>query len=155
MQRGRAVGEPGAAVEQVAGLVEQGEVEGDEVVTETLQLGPRLVGGVGHRHRERPAATGHGAEASTDSTTRPSATVRENVETQSMLGLAGTTPSTGRDPGAPFSPTTPHMAAGTRPEPAVSVPRVNATSPSATATAEPDDEPPGIKPASNGLRGTP
>ena len=34
-------------------------------------------------------------------------------------------------------------AAGTRPEPAVSVPSATGTIPAATATAEPDDDPPG------------
>ena len=34
------------------------------------------------------------------------------------------------------------ISAGTRPEPAVSVPRLNSTCPSATATAEPELEPP-------------
>ena len=46
-------------------------------------------------------------------------------------------------------------AAGTRPEPAVSVPSAKLTRPEATATAEPELEPPGIKRGSNGLRGTP
>ena len=36
-----------------------------------------------------------------------------------------------------LTPTTPFNAAGTRPEPAVSVPRARSTSPRATATAEP------------------
>ncbi len=36
----------------------------------------------------------------------------------------------------------PLNAAGTRPEPAVSVPSAKATSPAATATAEPELEPP-------------
>ncbi len=45
-------------------------------------------------------------------------------------------------------------AAGTRPEPAVSVPSAKLTSPSATATAEPDDEPPGTSAGSQALRGT-
>ena len=44
-------------------------------------------------------------------------------------------------------------AAGTRPEPAVSVPSAKLTSPAATATAEPELEPPGMKAGSNGLRG--
>ena len=34
-------------------------------------------------------------------------------------------------------------AAGTRPDPAVSVPSASVTIPRATATAEPDDDPPG------------
>lgn len=45
--------------------------------------------------------------------------------------------------------------AGTRPEPAVSVPREKLTRPDETATAEPELDPPGTNAASNGLRGTP
>ena len=45
--------------------------------------------------------------------------------------------------------------AGTRPEPAVSVPSASGTRPAATATAEPELEPPGMSSASNGLRGMP
>ena len=41
-----------------------------------------------------------------------------------------------------FSPTMLLKAAGTRPEPAVSVPSAKLASPGATATAEPELEPP-------------
>src|SRR5258707_12064038 len=44
-----------------------------------------------------------------------------------------------------FSPTTPQHAAGTRIEPAVSVPKATSAIPVATATAEPLDDPPGIR----------
>jgi hypothetical protein len=54
----------------------------------------------------------------------------------------GTTPLLLRTPRVGFSPTSPFNAAGTRPEPAVSVPRANGTWPRATATADPLDEPP-------------
>ena len=45
-----------------------------------------------------------------------------------------------------FSPTMPFSPAGTRPDPAVSVPSAKRTSPAATATAEPELDPPGIDP---------
>ena len=45
--------------------------------------------------------------------------------------------------------------AGTRPEPAVSVPSESGTRPAATATAEPELEPPGIIAGSKVLRGMP
>ena len=45
--------------------------------------------------------------------------------------------------------------AGTRPEPAVSVPSASGTSPAATAIAEPELDPPGISAGSNRLRGMP
>ena len=46
-------------------------------------------------------------------------------------------------PSVGFSPTMLLSAAGTRPEPAVSVPSAKAAMPCATATAEPEEEPPG------------
>ena len=49
----------------------------------------------------------------------------------------------------------PFSAAGTRPEPAVSVPSENGTSPSATATADPELEPPGTSRASRAFGGVP
>lgn len=48
-------------------------------------------------------------------------------------------------------PTIPLSAAGTRPEPAVSVPRAKLTWPAATATAEPELEPPEMRPPPNTL----
>ena len=57
---------------------------------------------------------------------------------------AGTTPRALDRPCVGFSPTMLLNAAGTRPEPAVSVPSAKATSPGATATAEPELEPPGM-----------
>jgi hypothetical protein len=100
-------------------------------------------------------ASGQIRPAVTASTASASATDVANVDTQSIDGLAGMTPSRGREPGMPLAPTTPHSAAGTRPEPAVSVPRANATCRRATATADPEEEPPGTSAGSNGLRGVP
>ena len=54
-----------------------------------------------------------------------------------------------------FTPTRLLNPAGTRPDPAVSVPSAKLTSPAATATAEPELLPPGTIAGSNGLRGTP
>ena len=146
----------GPGVEQVAGLVEQGEVDRDHPVAAVSRsaaaLGPRRVGSA---TVNGPVASGHGPAPATASTASPSPTEVAKLDTQSMLGLAGTTPSSGRAPGAAFSPTTPHRAAGTRPEPAVSVPRAKATWRRATATAEPDDDPPGTSRSSSGLRGVP
>ena len=47
------------------------------------------------------------------------------------------------------------MAAGTRPDPAVSVPNAKSTSPRATATADPELDPPGTSSASKLLGGVP
>src|SRR5579871_5961918 len=81
--------------------------------------------------------------------------VSANTETQSMVRQAGTMPYVLSKPRVGFSPTMLLKAAGTRPEPAVSVPNAKLTRPADTATAEPELEPPGIKRASNGLRALP
>src|SRR6185436_11272910 len=60
-------------------------------------------------------------------------------------GSIGNTPSMGTKPCVVFNPTTPHQAAGTRTEPAVSVPKATSAIPLATATADPQLEPPGSK----------
>ena len=54
-----------------------------------------------------------------------------------------------------LTPTMPFRAAGTRPEPAVSVPRARSTRPSATATADPELDPPEIRSGSHALRTAP
>ena len=64
---------------------------------------------------------------------------------QSSERHAGTSPCVLQRPLVGLNPNSPFSAAGTRPEPAVSVPSANGTSPAATATAEPELEPPLIK----------
>jgi hypothetical protein len=54
-----------------------------------------------------------------------------------------------------FQPTMPHIAAGMRVEPPVSEPMVISLIPSATATAPPEEEPPGMRLRSAGLPGVP
>src|SRR5262249_51822973 len=49
-------------------------------------------------------------------------------------------------------PTTPQKAAGRRTEPTVCVPRAAGTIRAATAAAEPDDEPPGVRSGCHGFR---
>ncbi len=68
-----------------------------------------------------------------------------NTETQSSVRHAGTTPVTGTRPRVGLTPTRPCSAAGTRPDPAVSVPRARSAIPSATATAEPLLDPPEMR----------
>jgi hypothetical protein len=72
----------------------------------------------------------------------PSATDSANTDTQSSEAHAGTTPSVESKPRVGLTPTMLPSAAGTRPEPAVSVPSEKLTWPAATATAEPELEPP-------------
>ena len=87
-------------------------------------------------------------------TAQASPTEWAKTETQSRLRQAGTTPRVETTPGEGFSPTIPLSAAGTRPDPAVSVPSENGTRPRATATALPEEEPPGTRDGSAALRGT-
>src|SRR3954466_13938008 len=94
-----------------------------------------------------PAITAKAAQASS--------TVRANTDGQSRVRQAGTTPAVATAPRLGWRPTMLFKPAGTRPEPAVSVPSANGTRPAATATAEPELEPPGISLPSNTLRGTP
>ena len=56
-----------------------------------------------------------------------------------------------------FKPTMPQQAAGTRIDPAVSVPKAISAIPLATATAEPHEEPPGMRARMklNGFLGVP
>ncbi len=64
------------------------------------------------------------------------------TDTQSNVLHAGSMPVVLIAPRVGFNPTTPLKAAGIRPEPAVSVPSANETRPLATATAEPELDPP-------------
>src|SRR5262249_43423564 len=75
--------------------------------------------------------------------------------TQSSGRQAGTTPAVETSPRLGFKPTMLLNPAGTRPEPAVSVPSASGTRPAATAIAEPVLEPPGISAGSNRLRAMP
>ncbi|BCJ62089.1 hypothetical protein Jiend_55110 [Micromonospora endophytica] len=65
-----------------------------------------------------------------------------NVVTQSRERHAGSSPRVETRPRVGLMPTMPLKAAGTRPEPAVSVPRASGTRPAATATALPELLPP-------------
>ena len=84
-----------------------------------------------------------------------SSTVSAKTETQSSVRQAGTTPLVEISPRLGFKPTILLKPAGTRPEPAVSVPSASGTRPAPTAMPEPELEPPGIKSALNRFLGTP
>jgi len=66
-------------------------------------------------------------------------------------------PSSGIVPSVTLSPTTPFHAAGRRTDPPVSEPIAKGTSPAATATPEPLEDPPGVRWTfkSQGLTGVP
>jgi hypothetical protein len=68
--------------------------------------------------------------------------VSANTDIASSDRQAGTMPRVLKAPQLGFQPTRLLNAAGTRPDPAVSVPSAKLASPSATATAEPLLEPP-------------
>ena len=68
---------------------------------------------------------------------------RVNHPTVSRLGDKGTIPSVETRPNVGLMPKSPHNAAGSRTEQAVSLPSAKSTSPPATALADPLDDPPG------------
>ncbi len=108
----------------------------------------------------RPSAIGreNGSPSSlpamTSYTAQASSTVPANTETQSSVLQAGTTPLVDTAPTEGLRPTILLRPAGTRPEPAVSVPSANGTRPSATAMAEPELDPPGTMAGSKVFLGT-
>ncbi len=104
---------------------------------------PASDAGSGRGTTERRANGSAGSNpAATPSTPSVSPAVRAKIETQSSERHAGTTPRALSRPRVGLSPTMLLNAAGTRPEPAVSVPSAKLTRPAATATADPELEPP-------------
>ena len=79
---------------------------------------------------------------------RQQATERASGPSVSSVGESGTMPAIGWRPVDGLKPVRPHSAAGTRTEPAVSVPMPATAMPSVTETAAPEDEPPGMRAAS-------
>src|SRR3954463_4440298 len=84
-----------------------------------------------------------------------SSVVSPKIETQSSERQAGTTPAVEISPRLGLRPTMLLRPAGTRPDPAVSVPSARGTRPAATATADPELDPPGMSRGSNRFRGVP
>src|SRR5690606_8240030 len=79
-------------------------------------------------------------------------TLGANTPIVSRLGDVSSTPVRGTAPKVGLKPTTPQKAAGLSVEPPVCVPTASGTMPAATAAAEPEDEPPGVRLGSCGLR---
>ena len=73
----------------------------------------------------------------------------------SRLGDNGIAPPSGTVPRVGFQALTPQPCAGTRSEPPVSEPSATKAAPDATATADPEDEPPVAKAGFHGLRAAP
>src|SRR5215468_1513891 len=89
------------------------------------------------------------------STSCASSAVSAKIEMQSSERQAGTTPWLLIKPRVGLRPTILPNAAGTRPEPAVSVPSEKLTRPAATATADPELDPPEMCAEDNALAGAP
>src|SRR5690554_542306 len=103
--------------------------------------------------RDAPAAAPASClNISAQSSTEPASGPMESMDLES-----GSIPVVSISPVLVFRPTTPLNDAGTRMEPPVSVPIEAAARPDATATADPDDDPPGARLvcASTGLSGVP
>src|SRR5262245_40503152 len=98
-------------------------------------------------HASNPCAT--------SKTSAASLAVNAKIETASSDRHAGTTPAVLKSPHDGLRPTMLLKAAGTRPDPAVSVPSAKLTRPVATATAEPLLDPPDMDSASKLLRHAP
>src|SRR3979490_3119259 len=84
-----------------------------------------------------------------------SSPVSENNDHQSNVRHAGTRPAVETSPRLGFRPTMLLSIAGTRPDPAVSVPSASGTRPAETATADPELDPPGMRSLRIGLTGMP
>ena len=84
-----------------------------------------------------------------------SATVRAIGPIELMLCDSGKAPSVEMRCRLGLKPTMPQSAAGIRNEPPVSLPMAISHMPSATATAPPEVEPPGMRLRSAGLPGVP
>lgn len=85
------------------------------------------------------------------------ATLRVMAQTVSSERASSNAPLRGTRDCVLLNPTSPQSAAGMRIEPPVSEPSPATASPSATETAAPEEEPPGMRAtsASAGLRGVP
>ena len=174
---GGALGDPGALIQQAGDFQEWRQIDGlggEQRHRAAIQAGSpagrtdasmsataiRVTAGSGER-RGNPAGGGreYGSAASYP---------RSHAAPPARRPRCGRTPKPCRRIGRPapcpvaeiapivgFSPTMLPNAAGTRPDPAVSVPSAKSTIPAATATPEPDDDPPGTCAALNTLRGVP
>ena len=84
-------------------------------------------------------------------TSAASSTVRVITPTVSNVSEIAFTPTHGSVPWVGLYPTTPQNAAGRTIDPVVCVANATGTMPAATAAADPDDEPPGVRVGSCGF----
>src|SRR5439155_24169029 len=102
--------------------------------------------------RGRAGRICRGDAARTDTRSGMSSSARTNRPSVSSDGASGWTPSSGSRPKLGLNPITPQYEAGRITDPAVCDPSAAGTVPSATAAAEPLDEPPGVRDGSWGFR---
>jgi hypothetical protein len=81
-----------------------------------------------------------------------SAALRARRPIVSSVGASAIAPRVETAPNVGFHAVTPQAWAGMRTEPPVSEPSAKVAAPLATATADPDDDPPVMKSACHGLR---
>src|SRR5512138_287220 len=108
---------------------------------------------VNEKSREYSSCSSNASAAR--STHSASSFVNAKLDTQSRDRPAGTTPRVLKRPREGFKPTMLLNEAGTRPEPAVSVPNAKLTNPRVTATAEPLLDPPEMYEGSNAFAHAP
>ena len=119
------------------------------IVVGTPKRNPLTGKGEGEAHTSPPAiAASSSAQQAIEGASGPA---------ESSVPDKGKTPSSGIRPVVVLSPVTPQNAAGIRTEPPVSEPMAAAAMPSATETAAPEDDPPGMRPRgrSHGFFGVP
>ena len=107
---------------------------------------------IGHRTVDA-AAVAPGAGATTSMACCRSPGSRAKNPITSKDGASGTTPVVSTRPWVGRMLNSPHAAAGTRIDPAVSVPTPRSAASPATAEADPDDDPPQYESSSNELIG--
>ena len=93
-----------------------------------------------------PATSSSAAQSRTLRVIHPSCAMPDTLSESITWGPCETRPRVG------FSPTTPHLAAGSRTEPPPSLPWATGTRPAATAAAAPPLDPPVEREVSHGLR---
>ena len=113
-----------------------------------------VVGGLARRPAAVAGSAGSGP-ASAASRAAASATVRAIGPAVSCAAEMGTMPVRLTRPTVGLMPTTPQAAAGETIEPSVSVPTASGASPAATAAADPELDPDGLRPAPCGLTAWP
>ena len=141
-------------LDDLAGVGERFERRGERRRDERIDVVGEIAGRDDEAQRlVAPAPTPPPRSAA--STAIRSATECASGPMLSSDGASGSSPVRSTRSADGLKPAIPQNAAGTRIEPAVSVPIAHGTTPAATATADPDEEPPGARPSPCGFGGVP